>query len=270
MNSLHDFCLVILIIINFGVELTGFISVCFLSHLSKKNPFENQLIGELSNYFNDEINIDNLTMNNNYNNNIFINRINAKNHILNGSKTIPLDRDINKKLFLRKLVSLSFCSEMYDNFKKYRGTKLSNIFDLNYDNIHKYSIITLFLSCGNFIGKIIIRSCGLFAGHHSGNDILIISCAIFLWFVIFLDAIRLIFSALIFYFMEKGDLEKYIDFLKCENVNVNFFKNISDVNRIRECFFIFVIMEFISLGIEKVEKNIEKFNNKKNYSCCCG
>jgi len=70
--------------------------------------------------------------------------------------------------------------------------------------------------------------------------------------------------------MEKGDLEKYIDFLECQNVNVNFFKNISDVNRIRECFFIFVIMEFISLGIEKVEKNIEQFGDRSKYSCCCG
>jgi len=208
-------------------------------------------------------------MNNKYNN-IFINRTNAKNHILNGSKTIPLDIDINKKLFLRKLVSHSFCSEMYDNFKKYRGTKFSNIFDLNYDKIHKYSIIALILSCGSFIGKIILRTCVICVDRNSFNNCLIFSCAIFLWFVIFLDSIRFIFSAVIFYFMEKGDLEKYIDFLECQNVNVNFFKNISDVNRIRECFFIFVIMEFISLGIEKVEKNIEQFGDRSKYSCCCG
>ena len=59
MSCPHSFCLVILIIINFAVELTSFVCVCFLSHISKNNPFENQLIGDLSNYFNDEININN-------------------------------------------------------------------------------------------------------------------------------------------------------------------------------------------------------------------
>jgi hypothetical protein len=249
-------------ILKFLVEILGFVCVCILSHLSKNNPFEEQLIDNLSNYFNftDEIN----TKNNKYNN-IFIKRVSAKNHILNGSKTLPSDLDINKKLFLRKLVSHSFCSEMYDKFEKYRGTKFSNIFDLNYDKIHKYSIITLILSLVNFISKVILRISIPCVERDSVNNILIFFCAIFLWFIIFLDSIKLIFSAFIFYFMEKGDIEKYIDFLECQNVNANFFKNISDVNRIRECFFIFVFMEFISLGIEKVDKNIEKFGNRENY-----
>ena len=267
MECPHSCFFVFLIILNFLVEISSFICVCFLSHISKTNPFENQLIDNLSNYFNftDEINTNNPTINNKYNN-IFINRVNAKNHILNESKAIPSDIDINKKLFLRKLVSHSFCSEMYDNFVKYRGTKLSNIFDLNYDKIHKYSIITLFLSLANFISKVILRICVICVDRDSFNNVLIFFGAIFLWFVIFLDAIKLIFSALIFYFMEKGDLEKYIDFLECQNVNANFFKKISDVNRIRECFLFHVILECISLGIEKVKQNIEKFGDRKNYS----
>ena len=147
-------CGVSLTLIRFAVELSGFIFVCILSTISKNNPFENQLIDNLSNYFNfnDKINI-------NKDNNIFNNRFRATNHILNGNKTMPSDIDINKKLFLRKLVSHSFCSEMYDNFEKYRGTKLSNIFELNYDKIHKFSIITLIFSLGNFIFKIIFNIC---------------------------------------------------------------------------------------------------------------
>ena len=270
MNCIGTYCILLVVIVKFLVELCSFACVCVLCNISKKNPFEDQLIDNLSNYFisNDEININNSTINNKYNK-IFINRVNIENHIINESKKISSDLDINKRIFLRKLVSNSFCSEMYDNFEKYRGTQLSNIFDLNYDKIHKYSIITLILSVVNFIGKILIRTCVRCVDQKSDNNCLIFICAIFVWIIIFLDAIELVCFTLMFYFMEKGDLEKYANFLECKNVNANFFKNITDVNNIRVCFFIFVTMKFISVGIEKIGKNLENIEKEVKNGCSC-
>ena len=57
--------------------------------------------------------------------------------------------------------------------------------------------------------------------------------------------------------MEKGDLEKYDAFLDCKNVRVKFFKEISVVGRLRGCFYAFVILNIISLGIERIEKSID-------------
>jgi hypothetical protein len=58
--------------------------------------------------------------------------------------------------------------------------------------------------------------------------------------------------------MEKGDIEKYNDFLDCPGVNADYFKeNISNVNKLRGCFYAFIIMNFILLGTEKIEKYLE-------------
>jgi hypothetical protein len=58
--------------------------------------------------------------------------------------------------------------------------------------------------------------------------------------------------------MEKGDIEKNNDFLDCPGVNVDYFKeNITNVNKLRGCFYTFIIMNFILLGIEKIEKYLE-------------
>ena len=61
--------------------------------------------------------------------------------------------------------------------------------------------------------------------------------------------------------MEKGDVEKYDNFLDCPNVKVIFFKKLSDVNKLRGCFYAFVIMNFLVLGIEKIEHYLEFSEN---------
>ena len=52
--------------------------------------------------------------------------------------------------------------------------------------------------------------------------------------------------------MEKGDIEKYDEFLECKNIKVKFFKKIYDVNKVRKCFIIFVILNIIIQGIDKI------------------
>ena len=111
------------------LEFGSFICVCILCNLSKKNPFEKHYIGDLSNYFKDEINTSIPITSNEYI--IFNNRINKEELIFNRSENILLNNDIKKNIFLRKLVSDSFCSEVHDDFKKYKGKQLSNIFDFN-------------------------------------------------------------------------------------------------------------------------------------------
>lgn len=68
---------------------------------------------------------------------------------------------------------------------------------------------------------------------------------------------RFILSFILFYYMEKGDLEKYDDFLDCKIVKSKVFKKISDINKYRNCFFAFVVFNVITLGIEKIERIYE-------------
>lgn len=226
------------------VDIGNFVCVCILVHLSHKNPFESHYIGNLSNYFYDEVN------------NALIKRVNIEKQILNGSKNISSIL-FKKKLFLRKLVSKSFCSEIYDDFQKYNGTKLSNIFDLKYSKIHKLSIATLVLYCVDIFlsfASIFLLGCGIF-------DKMKCFANIYATILLALIVAKYILSVILFYYMEKGDIERYDDFLDCKNVKVKTFKKITDVNTLRNCFFAFVIMNIIILGIEKLE-NVLDFEEK--------
>ena len=165
--------------------------------------------------------------------------------------------DNKNKLFLRKLVSKSFCSEISDDFEKYRGTKLSNIFDLYYDKIHKISIGTFYLSYFFVFFYPILLFFKIFNKTKKITPLKNCLILVFAFFILLLDAAKLILSAILFYFMEKGNLEKYNAFLDCKNVRVKFFKKISDINRLRGYFYAFVILNIISLGIERIEKSID-------------
>lgn len=51
---------------------------------------------------------------------------------------------------LRRLVSESFCLEIRENFEKFKGKKLSTIFDLKYSKVHKFAIAEMVISCVMF------------------------------------------------------------------------------------------------------------------------
>ena len=68
---------------------------------------------------------------------------------------------------------------------------------------------------------------------------------------------RFVLSFLLFYYMEKSDIERYDDFLDCKNVRVKTFKKIAGITRLRNCFYTFVIFNVVILGIEKLERLVE-------------
>ena len=238
------------------IEIANFVCICILVHSSKNNPLENHIIGNLSNYFygleENEIQITNEIK---YNDTL-VNNNRIQQNILNIATNFSLGPDKKKKIFLRKLVSKSFCLEIRDNFERLRGSRLSSIFELNYNKIHNISIAILILSC--ILVLFILISLCLYKridSYYVGKY----KCCIILYLFLFLliYGTRFVLSMVLLYFMEKGDIEKYDDFLDCQNVKIKFFKNISDVNKLRHCFYAFVIMNFLLLGIEKIEKYLE-------------
>ena len=132
------------------IELANFIWVCIIVDSSKENPFESHIIGNLSNYFNDAGN--NAIP---YNNDL-INNTSTEEYIGNDNNTSGPDTKM--ELFLRKLISKSSCLEIRDNFEKFKGRRLSFVFDLNFDKILKTSIATLVLYLVLFV-FLIINGC---------------------------------------------------------------------------------------------------------------
>ena len=234
------------------IEFASFICVCVIVGLSRKNPFEKHIIGNLTNYFNDVIDtpISNETK---YNNSILIYDKKTKN-IFNESCKDYSDDDIDDiekiKIFgkLRKLVCESFCLEIRENFQKFKGKKLSTIFDLKYSKIHKFAISEMVISCVMFLSMII-------GGYATKADN---ECLDFFTLISILLLIpRFALSFLLFYYMEKSDIERYDDFLDCKNVRVKTFKKIAGITRLRNCFYTFVIFNVVILGIEKLERLVE-------------
>ena len=126
------------------IEIACFACVCALCSLSSKDPFKSHVIGDLNQYFYGEENTSSLIINDT-----------QKHKLLTlGFKDIPLESP-NKNIYLRKLVSNSFCLDIQDKFVKYYDNKLSNIFDLNYDKIRKISISNMVISLVLFICIII-------------------------------------------------------------------------------------------------------------------
>ena len=133
-------------LLKFAVNLGSFICICILVNSSRKNPFESHIIGNMTDYYifenNTKINIQNKGKYNNF----FNNRISTEENIINESEKILSYMGTKNKVYLRKLATKLFCDEMQDNFEKYMGIELSNIFDLNYDKIHSTSIICLLVT----------------------------------------------------------------------------------------------------------------------------
>ena len=238
------------------IEITSFTLVCILVNLSKNNPFEEHFIGNLNNYFNDsETNIIfNRTNITKYNNKLLINKFSIKN-LLNKSENSFVDIKIKISKY-RKLVSESFCFEIRDKFEKYKGKKLSSIFDVNYDIIHLYSIINLIISL-ILVGSLIIFGIFSIFEYNKKNcckkAIYYITCVIFILSLIG----RLSSSFYLFYFMENGDLKEYNRFLECKNVKVKYFENFSDIKKLRIVFYFFITINVWDLAIQQIEKILE-------------
>lgn len=233
------------------VEICCFVCVCVLCSISRKNPFESHYIGNLTDYFiNEENDITPLT-NYSSSDNLALIKITKKGYRLNDSEHISSVQNVETKPTVRRLSSDAFCSEMLDYFKKYKGRKLSSIFDLKYDKIFHISIANLVISC-----FLLIVSIGNICYILNYSYKIAIALPLGL-FVLLLYVARFILSIVLFYFMEKGDIEKYDDFLECKIVKPKYFKKFSDIHHIRNCFFAFLVFNIMVQGIEKVEKCFE-------------
>jgi len=159
------------------IEIANFVCICVIVNSSKKNPFESHIIGNYENYFYDEAP-------NKIANNLLINKISSEEHIQDKNKIISSNLEIKNESFLRKLISKSTSLEIRENFEKFRGTNLSNVFDLNFSKVHAFSIATLILTLVLFL--FFIFNCILFKKdlyYYSLDSFKI--CFIFLYFFIF-------------------------------------------------------------------------------------
>ncbi len=137
----------IISLLKWGCEIGIFITIWLLFKLSSENPFDNHIIGNLSNYFYDVENnssiIDSISFNKNGQKNTT-----SSGYLLNNTqKIIFSEHFIEKKTNLRNLVAGSFCSEIRGYFDEFKGKKLSNIFDLNYDAIRKLTVAIVVVYC---------------------------------------------------------------------------------------------------------------------------
>ena len=211
------------------IEICCFICVCILVKNSKNDPFANHKIGNLYNYFYYPLNIRNKSK---YNNNFLINNNTSNDYLFNETQNISSMSGNKRKLFLRNLVSKSFCIKTFDDFELLKGEKLLNIFDLNYDKIYLYSVLNLLLSCLLvmlfFIGMYIAKCfegcciCAVVSRIRVREEPVCCSYCNIIFYIVFLIiyGTRFIMSFVLFYYMEKGDIEKYSDFLECSGVKV--------------------------------------------------
>ena len=146
-------CLILILTIKILLilaDLGSFICVCFLVSLSSKNPFKSHIIEDITKYYYDypEYIVSPYGENNNIINTDEINLDNTENNLIQDDKKyyssfINIDY---KKIFRRKLESSSFCADMRESLERNNGKRLSYIFDLNYETIHKYSIALIVIS----------------------------------------------------------------------------------------------------------------------------
>ena len=110
-----------------GIEGLGFIAslIClsFVFRLSKTDPFEEHIIGNISIYFNYIPNSKNTTAKierqNNYSNDEEFSPIYKEEAFVRGNKSNFSESTINKKLFLRRLASS--CNGYRIKFDRYHG-----------------------------------------------------------------------------------------------------------------------------------------------------
>lgn len=255
-------CLICNLMLKLVLEVGSFVCICILFSLSKNDPFNEYTIGDPNIYFYDEKSSTNAKMNKSQYENAIINNVSKKVYINNKYKKIPSNNGIKKKLFLRKLISESFCSDIHDDIVKYRGKKFSAIFDLNYDIIFKLSLVCFVISCVLFAFFILFLVFLCISIKMTNGNNCIIGLAGLLSMIIISGMIgKFVLSIILFYYMEKGDAEKYNDFLDCKNVKKKFFEEFSDVNKLRNSFFAFLVINIISKGIDQFEKMFDCLQN---------
>lgn len=242
-------------------DLACFICICILVSLSSENPFESHIIGNLTDYFID-LNYTSYSKINRFDYNVAIFNQSKSPRLLKMYKEMLSEKKSKPKM-IRKLVSKSFCLEIQNYFEQFQGQKLSNIFDLNYKRIHNISIANVVV-CGFLLVSNCFLACVLCC-LMCQNNIDCFNCLekINAIIVFLFEIARFVLSIVLFYLMEKGDLEQYEDFLECENVRAYYFDELSDIKTLRECSFAFLILNVINQGIDKAKELFEEREKAK-------
>ena len=256
--------------------IANIICISFICHLSSDDPFEHYIIGNSSLYFDDLPNITNITNITNIIANIEkYNKTNDKElyhfynneeQIVQGSKDNSSNITIDKNLFLRRLVSNSFCTKTRLKFDRYKGEYLSNIFKLNIKKIHKISIGLIVVICAPIVITIITLS--LLAIFGRGGDFSSIclgcgSCGIISSLIT-----NLVLLIILAVYYNKGDIGEYKDFLDCKNVKKNYFDQFSDVVKLSKFIIAFEIVDaiFEVIGtLLEIGQAADKKNNGEDY-----
>jgi len=171
----------------------------------------------------------------------------------------------------------TFCKDIYSSFSIYEGEKISYIFDLNYVNIKKYCLITfiLYILYLLFIyPPIIIETFGCTKKIEKilkiGKKKIDVILKIMKIFATIFWLIKSVFYYVLWLLIEKGDLQKYEDFLKCKYVKKNYFdENFPDIHKFRIYYIFLLILNLTTELIDKVEtsfNSITEENNKTNNS----
>ena len=214
------------------------ICICAICHLSRNDIFEKKYVSNLSVYFNDVSNINNI-------NNImtkYIKRRKIEEIVLKNRINDYLAKN-KKKLLLRKLADSSFCRKIRSKFVKYQGQKFSKIFNGKINKIHRLSIGLIVVMCFPIFVNIITIIYIKVNRYYYGKIINAIRCHFCL--VICALITNLVLLIIIGVTYNKGDIEEFNDFLDCPGVKKKYFDKFSDVTKLRKYFIAFEVLDSI-------------------------
>lgn len=241
------------------------ICISFICHLSSEDPFEHYIIGNSSLYFNDSPNTTNITniianieKRNKTNDEELYHFYSNEEEMVQGIKDNSSNIIINKHLFLRRLVSNSFCTKTRLKFDRHKGNYLSNIFKLNIKKIHKISIGLIVVICAPIVIGLL---CLLAPACGKDWGLLCASCG-YCGIVgsLITNLVLLIILAVSY---NKGDIGEYKDFLNCKNVKKKYFDQFSDVIKLSKFIIAFEIFDAIFEVIDTLSEIAEASENKK-------
>ena len=234
------------------IEFGAFICVCIIVSLSSSNPFKEHIIGNITIYYNSfGDDADSFSGNSMYRN-IPLNETLTSEEIYNDILIKTSSRLKNfKKLFKRKIESDSFCTDIHESFIRNNGKKLSHIFDLNYETIYGLCLALLLVMLAREALTIILIILICKDKYQKVAFIILGIIAILLWIA------KFVLFIILFHYIENGDIEKYDDFLDCKNVRTEYFKNFTDVDKLRKCFIAFTVLNLLADIFDKVEKLFE-------------
>ena len=252
-------CLISILKIIEPLALIGsIICISAICHLSRNDIFEKKYVSNLSVYFNDVSNINNI-------NNImtkYIKRRKIEEIVLKNRINDYLAKNKNK-LFFRKLVDSSFCQKIRNKFEHNQGQKFSKIFDGKINKIHRLSIGLIVVMCFPILMNIITI---IYIKVNSYSSLKIIK-AIRCHFSLVISALitNLVLLIIIGVTYKKGDIGEFNDFLDCPGVNKKYFNKFSDVTKLRKYFIAFEVLDSIFEVIKTILEVVnayEKFEEE--------